>query len=95
MLTKKLPCRVYLSMTYTIKTIKQLSIALRSARKSKHITQAVASENFGILPKTISLLENNAGRASIESLFKLLGVIGYDITLTPRGQQPSDWNGEW
>ncbi len=82
-------------MDYSIKTLNQLGISLRSARKGSKTTQIAASERFGILPKTISLLENDPGRGSIDSLFKLLAAIGYEITLTPRDKENPDWDGEW
>lgn len=39
-------------MNYLINTPAQLSLALKSARKAKELTQAAAAAKVGLLPKT-------------------------------------------
>ena len=71
-------------MDYYIQTPEQLGAALRSQRKFLKISQKRAAAQVGLLPKTISNLENNTTTSSIESLFKLLSSLGMKIILTPK-----------
>jgi HTH-type transcriptional regulator / antitoxin HipB len=71
-------------MDYYIQTPEQLGAALRSQRKQLKISQKSAAAQVGLLPKTISNLENNTITSSIESMFKLLSSLGMKITLTPK-----------
>jgi HTH-type transcriptional regulator/antitoxin HipB len=75
-------------MTYLINTPSQLGLALKSARNSLALTQAEAAGRVGLLPKTISALENHTESCSIESLLKLLSVLGLELTLTPKNAEP-------
>ncbi|MBN2653241.1 MAG: helix-turn-helix domain-containing protein [Spirochaetales bacterium] len=56
-------------MDYLVLTPAQLSVVLRSHRKSKNLTQKDAAALVGLLPKTISSLESNSERSSLESFF--------------------------
>jgi len=76
-------------MTYLINTPSQLGLALKSARNSLALTQAEAAGRVGLLPKTISALENHAESCSIESLLRLLSVLGLELTLTAKNTKPS------
>ena len=71
-------------MDYYIQTPEQLGAALRSQRKHLKISQKDAAVQVGLLPKTISNLENNTTTSSIESMFKLLSSLGMKIILTPK-----------
>ncbi len=82
-------------MDYIIKSPNQLSISLKNARKEAGLSQVSAAKDFGILQKTISLLENDPSKATIDSLFKLLAAIGYDMVLTPRSTDTTEWKEEW
>jgi len=68
-------------MDYLINTPSQLGLALKSARKAKDLTQAQAATKVGLLPKTISALENHPEACSIESLLKLLSVLDLELSL--------------
>ncbi len=68
-------------MKQVIATQTQLAQALRSVRKSKGLSQGQAGKLVGILPKTISALENHPESASIDSLFKLLSALGLELTV--------------
>jgi len=70
-------------MDYKILIPEQLGEALKSERKSMKITQKEAAASVGLLPKTISNLENYTANASVESLFKLLSALQMKIILTP------------
>ena len=88
-------------MKYLISTIGQLSHALRSARKARGLSQDGAGKLVGLLPKTISALENHPGSATIDSLMKLLSALGLELMLAPRetddttGKAGSHPDGEW
>lgn len=71
-------------MTYLINTSSQLGLALKSARKSLALTQAEAAGRVGLLPKTISALENHAESCGIESLLKFLSVLGLELSLSTK-----------
>lgn len=68
-------------MEYVITTLSQLGLALKSARKTKGVTQTQTATRVGLLPKTISALENHSGSCSIESLLKLLSGLDLELTL--------------
>ena len=71
-------------MKYLVSTPSQLSHALRSARKARGLSQDSAGALVGLLPKTISGLENHPGSASIDSLMKLLSALGLELVLEPK-----------
>lgn len=71
-------------MTYLITTPAQLSHAIKSARKAAGLTQKEAGVRVGLLPKTISALENHPESTSIESLLKLLSVLSLELSLSPK-----------
>lgn len=60
-------------------TADQLGKILRGRRKELNLTQKEAAEKRGLLPKTVSLLENNPERCSIESLYKYLSALDIQI----------------
>lgn len=71
-------------MKYLISTLPQLSHALKDVRKSKGLSQDTAGKTVGLLPKTISALENHPGSASIDSLLKLLSALNLEMVISPK-----------
>ena len=71
-------------MKYLISTPSQLSHALRSVRKTRGFSQDVAGKLVGLLPKTISALENHPGSATIDSLIKLLSALELELMIVPK-----------
>ncbi|GAB1483088.1 hypothetical protein MASR2M78_19040 [Treponema sp.] len=71
-------------MKYLISTPSQLSHALRSVRKARDLTQEGTGKLVGLLPKTISALENHPGSATIDSLIKLLSALELELVLVPK-----------
>ena len=71
-------------MKYLIPTPDQLSHALRSVRKARGWSQDGAGKLVGLLPKTISALENHPGSATIDSLMKLLSALELELVLVPK-----------
>jgi HTH-type transcriptional regulator/antitoxin HipB len=76
-------------MKYLISTPSQLSHALRSARKARGWSQDGAGKLVGLLPKTISALENHPGSATIDSLMKLLSALELELVLMPKERAQS------
>jgi len=73
---------------YLIQKPAQLGLALKSARKAQELTQAAAAAKVGLLPKTVSALENHPGASSIESLLKLLSVLDLELSLANKALRP-------
>lgn len=76
----------------------QLAAALRDRRVERDLTQKEAGANVGLLPKTISALETTPGRATVESLFKLLSALDLELVVQPKsdpGAAPTASQPEW
>ena len=71
-------------MKYLISTPSQLSHALRSVRKTRGLTQDSAGKLVGLLPKTISALENHPGSSTLDSLLKLLSALDLELVIMPK-----------
>ena len=76
-------------MRYTIRIGQQLGPSVKSMRKSRGLTQKEAAFKAGVLPKTISALENGSTTVTIETLLKLLAIYDYTLELTPKS---NDWD---
>lgn len=62
-------------------SVKVLGSAVRSARKSKHLSQAVLAARVGVCKKTIVDLESSKGNPKFEILYRLVREL--DIPLYP------------
>lgn len=88
-------------MNYLISTPGQLSHALRSVRKTRGLSQDGAGKLVGLLPKTISALENHPGSVTIDSLMKLLSALELELVIVPKkgdestSKNVSPSNEEW
>lgn len=71
-------------MKHVIPFPSQLSPIVKSYRKSLGLTQRDTGHRVGLLPKTISALENRPESASVESLFKLLSALELEMVLQPK-----------
>lgn len=72
------------NMDKFIATPHQLAILLRDKRKKKGETQKETAEKIGLLPKTISLLENSPEKSSLESLMKLLSALDLELHIADK-----------
>ncbi|HPE89591.1 MAG TPA: helix-turn-helix domain-containing protein [Spirochaetia bacterium] len=79
-------------MDYIINTPSQLTHALRSARKAQGLSQADAGKSVGLLPKTISALENRPASATVDSFLKLLSALELELILKPKRSSSSITN---
>ncbi|MEA5029456.1 MAG: helix-turn-helix domain-containing protein [Sphaerochaeta associata] len=75
-------------MQYPIQTPVQLGSYLRTRRKALGLTQKEAALRIGLLPKTISALENDPLHCSIESLLRLLSALDLEFLLQGKEDAP-------
>ncbi|MGI4861779.1 MAG: helix-turn-helix domain-containing protein [Janthinobacterium lividum] len=68
-------------MDYPIKTLGQLRPILRGVRKSAGFTQAMLAERLGVTQQTYAQLEANPTVIGVERLFKVLSLLGVELTL--------------
>jgi HTH-type transcriptional regulator / antitoxin HipB len=76
-------------MDYTIHTPKQLGAVVRGQRKTMKLSQTAVASTVGLLPKTVSKLEQAPDTATLESLFKLLSALRLELVVRSRAQEPS------
>jgi HTH-type transcriptional regulator/antitoxin HipB len=77
-------------------TSQQLAKTLKSRRKALKLTQKEAADLVGLLPKTVSALESDPDRCSLESLRKLLAALRLELVLTPKAEAADpDRKAEW
>lgn len=77
-------------MDQLINSANKLAHSLRSCRKSKGLTQATAAGRSGLLPKTISLLENHPEKCTVESLRKYISSLGLELILREKPELTKD-----
>ncbi len=59
----------------------QLAQALRAFRKHRALTQREVATRSALFPKTISSLETQPNRATVNSLFKVLAALNVELVL--------------
>jgi len=72
---------------FPLQAPERIAEALRARRKYLKLSQAEIAGLAGLLPKTVSALENSPARCVVESLLKLSSFLGLELVLTLR---PSD-----
>jgi HTH-type transcriptional regulator/antitoxin HipB len=83
-------------MQLRAQTPEQLAALLRGQRTHTGLTQHQAAALVGLLPKTISALESDPGRCSVNSLYKLLSALGLELIMQQKGRAtPSASKLEW
>jgi len=76
-------------MQTTVFTLKQLAAVLKARRKALKLTQKDIAALVGLLPKTVSALETDPGRCSVESLRLLLVALKLELPLSPKDESSS------
>lgn len=71
---------------YTVRTAEQLPALLKAFRKQAGLTQGQVAARLGVTQQTLSAMERNAQKVSADRLLQLLGIIGVEMALQPRGQ---------
>lgn len=82
-------------MDYPVKTPRQLGQILRGQRKSRGLTQDAAATRVGLLPKTISKIEDDPSSSTVASLFKLLAALDMEITVRDRTPVSDTFPDQW
>ena len=83
-------------MDHLITTNTQLAHTLRKRRKTSGESQSMAANRSGLLSKTISLLENQPGKCSVDTLIKYLSSLNLEIVLRDKpiditGNETEEW----
>jgi HTH-type transcriptional regulator / antitoxin HipB len=71
-------------MTQPVRTARQLGALIRAERLRRAMTQQELAGRSGTGQKTISQIENGNEGASLETVFRLLAVLGLEIRFSPR-----------
>ena len=69
---------------YAVRTPEQLPALIKGFRKQAGLTQGQLAERLGVTQQTLSALERNADRVSVDRLLQLLGILGVEMVLQPR-----------
>jgi HTH-type transcriptional regulator/antitoxin HipB len=70
---------------YPVRTAEQLPALLKAFRKQAGLTQGQVAMSLGVTQQTLSAMERNAQKVNAERLLQLLGILGVDLVLQPRG----------
>lgn len=73
-------------MDAPVRTPAQLGPILKSRRAQLGMTQKDAGAKVGLKQSTVSAIESDASRSSVETLYKLLSAL--DLELVVRDKQP-------
>ena len=68
-------------MQHRIVSVDQLGLLLQSARKAAHFTQARLASQMGLSQSRLSKIEQNPGRATVQQLLALCGVLGIELMM--------------
>ena len=86
-------------MDYIARTPSQLGAVLKSCRKRKNLSQSVAGAKVGLTQRTVSVIEADAARSGVDTLYKLLSALGLELVIRDKAsddektQRPN--TGEW
>jgi len=82
-------------MNTYIRNPDQLGKVLKGERKATGLTQAAAAKQIGLYSKTVNKLENDPATSSIETLFRVLSVLGLVLTVQDNDTTSSTKDVEW
>ena len=75
---------------YSVHAAEQLPALLKAFRKSAGLTQGEVAARLGVTQQTLSALERNAQKVSVERLLHLLGILGVDMVLQEKPVSPGN-----
>lgn len=66
-------------------------------KKNKRVSQAAAADRIGIKQATVSAFENHPDGSRLDTLFKLLAALEFELHITKRGDPlgKTQWDQEW
>lgn len=67
-----------------VRSRRQFGQVLRTIRDNSKITQQELSNKSGVVQDKISKIENNNHNPTLDTVFRLLGALNYEITLQER-----------
>ncbi len=83
-------------MAYLVSAVPQLGPTLRGLRKARNMTQQAVARAAGLRQKTVSMLETQPHRCTVDSLMRYLAAIHADLTLdVPQGAGRAVNTGQW
>lgn len=82
-------------MAHASRLPSQLGVALRSRRKELRLTQHEAAAQGCLQQKTVSSLENDPQRCTIESLYRLMAALKVELVLQPRDASVPNAADDW
>lgn len=86
-------------MDYVARTPEQLGQILKSCRVERKLTQQATGTKVGLKQGTVSVIESDAGRTSVETLYKLLSALQLELVLRDRNGErfstPNKKRREW
>jgi len=75
---------------YAVHAAEQLPALLKAFRKAAGLTQGEVAARLGVTQQTLSALERNAQKVSVERLLHLLGILGVDMVLQKKPASPGN-----
>lgn len=83
-------------MEQVARTPQQLGSLLKSHRNQRALTQQAAGTKVGLKQSTVSTMEANAARTTVESLYKLLSALDLELVIREKqGPKPRSTKREW
>ena len=71
-------------MDYVARTPEQLGQILKSCRAEQKLSQQAAGAKVGLKQGTVSVIESDASRSSVATLYKLLSALQLELVLRDR-----------
>ena len=75
-------------MDYVARAPAQLGPILRSIRAERGLTQQDAGAKVGLKQSTVSAIESDAARTSVDTLYKLLSALGLELVVRDKPSNP-------
>ena len=73
---------------FPVRTAEQLPTLLQAFRKQAGLTQAATALRLGVTQQTLSALERNAEKISVDRLLQVLNIFGVELVLRQAGDLP-------
>jgi len=82
-------------MDHIARTPQQLSLVLKSLRQLRKEAQGEVASGVGLRQKTVSLIEADASRASVGTLFRMLSALDVELVLRDKRKSGAKPDVEW
>ena len=78
------------TLKYHVRTAEQLGPMFTAFRKQNNLTQAELAERLGVGQQTVSQLERNPAKATVERLLKALAEMQVELHLESKASTPAN-----